>query len=176
MTRPRMDVVLDTDRLLLRRFDEGDVDVLYELCSRPEIIRYAQSVPLASLEEARAMLHSAPLHDYATRGYGRLACVWKDTGAVVGFSGVKHVASLDEDELGYRFLPEYWGRGLATEAGAAVVDYARSTLGLGRLVALIHPDNVGSARVVGKLGFTLERQVDYAGLPGIPVDLYTRSL
>ena len=120
---------IETDRLILRWFRDDDVQALYLLGSIPEIIRYAQNKPLASLEEARALLHAAPFHDYAIHGYGRFACVRKATGAVIGFSGVKY--EFAETELGYRFLPEYWGRGLATEAGRSIeVDFARSSVGL----------------------------------------------
>ena len=113
---------------------------------------------------------------YATWGYGRLACVWKATGAVVGFSGVKFVPEIDDNELGYRFLPEYWGMGLATEAGGASIAFARDVLGLKRLVGLVHPDNIASARVLRKLGFAVERQIAWSGLPEIEVDLYSKSL
>ena len=167
---------IETERLVLRWFREDDVHALYLLGSIPEIIRYAQSKPLASLEEARALLHAAPLHDYATYGYGRFACVWKETGAVIGFSGVKYVPEFADTELGYRFLPEYWGRGLATEAGQASIDFARSSVGLSRLIALVHPDNTASARVVTKLGFSIEKQVCYSGLKDVDVNLFARSL
>jgi ribosomal-protein-alanine N-acetyltransferase len=168
--------VIETDRLVLRRFDEGDLAAFYALCSTPEIIRYAQNKPLASLEEARALMHAAPFRDYATYGYGRFACVWKATGAVIGFSGVKYVPEFTDNELGYRFLPEYWGRGLATEAGQASIDFARSNLGLPRLIALVHPDNTASAQVVTKLGFAVEKQVRYSGLDQVDVNLFARSL
>ena len=116
-----MDTVIDTGRLLLRRFTTDDLDAFYQLGSRPEIIRYAQAEPLASREQPLDFMKAAPFHDYATYGYGRFACVWKATGEVIGFSGVKYVPEIEDTELGYRFLPEYWGRGLATEAGAAVL-------------------------------------------------------
>jgi RimJ/RimL family protein N-acetyltransferase len=167
---------IETERLVLRWFREDDVQALYLLGSIPEIIRYAQSKPLASLEEARALLHAAPFHDYAIHGYGRFACVWKATGAVIGFSGVKYVPEFAETELGYRFLPEYWGRGLATEAGEASIDFARSSVGLTRLIALVHPDNTASARVVTKLGFSIEKRVRYSGLNGVDVNLFARAL
>ncbi len=134
-----MDTVIDTGRLVLRRFTMDDLEAFYQLGSRPEIIRYAQSEPLASREQALEFMRAAPFHDYATYGYGRFACVWKATGDVIGFSGVKYVPEIDDTELGYRFLPEYWGRGLATEAGQASIEFARSTLGLKRLVAMVHP-------------------------------------
>jgi RimJ/RimL family protein N-acetyltransferase len=171
-----MDRTIDTGRLILRRFDERDLDAFFELCSRPEIIRYAQSAPIPSREAALDYMHAAPFHDYATYGYGRFACVWKETGRVIGFSGVKYVPEIEDNELGYRFLSEFWGLGLATEAGRASMDFARSDLGLQRLVALVHPDNVASANVLTKLGFTVERTLRYSGLDDIEVNLFARSL
>lgn len=171
-----MDKVIDTGRLILRRFHEHDLEAFFQLCSRPEVIRYAQSTPVASLEEARELMKTAPLHDYATHGYGRFACVWKESGEVIGFSGLKYVPEIGDTELGYRFFPEYWGLGLATEAGRASIDFARSDLRLTRLVALVHPDNSASARVLGKLDFSVEKQVRYSGLKGIEVNLFARDL
>lgn len=171
-----MEKILDTGRLILRRFTLDDVPALYQLCSRPEIIRYAQSTPLASLEETREFMQAVPFRDYATYGYGRFACVWKESGAVIGFSGLKYVPEIADTELGYRFLPEFWGMGLATEAGRASIDFARSDLGLKRLVAMVHPDNVASAGVLVKLGFAVERQLRYSGLNDIDVNLFARAL
>ena len=170
-----MDTVIDTGRLLLRRFQPDDLEAFYQLGSRPEIIRYAQSAPIASRAAALEYMKSAPFHDYATYGYGRLACVWKPTGAVIGFSGIKYVPEIAENELGYRFFEEYWGLGLATEAGRASIEFARSVLGLQRLVAMVHPDNVASARVVTKLGFARERACATRGCRS-RVDLFARSL
>jgi RimJ/RimL family protein N-acetyltransferase len=171
-----MDKVIDTGRLVLRRFTLDDLPAFYQLCSRPEIIRYAQSTPVASLEEAREFMQAAPFRDYATYGYGRFACVWKESGEVIGFSGLKYVPEIADTELGYRFFPEFWGMGLATEAGRASIDFARSDLGLKRLVALVHPDNVASASVLAKLGFAVEKQLRYSGLNDIDVNLFARAL
>jgi RimJ/RimL family protein N-acetyltransferase len=171
-----MDKVIDTGRLILRRFTLDDLPAFYQLGSRPEIIRYAQSTPLASIEEAREFRKAAPFHDYATYGYGRFACVWKESGEVIGFSGLKYVPEISDTELGYRFFPEFWGIGLATEAGRASIDFARSDLGLKRLVALVHPDNGASANVLTKLGFAIEKQLRYSGLKDIDVNLFARSL
>ena len=171
-----MDKVIDTGRLVLRRFTLDDLPAFYQLCSRPEIIRYAQSTPVASLEKAREFMHAAPFRDYATYGYGRFACVWKESGEVIGFSGLKYVPEIADTELGYRFFPEFWGLGLATEAGRASIDFARSDLGLKRLVALVHPENVASASVLAKLGFAVEKQLRYSGLHDIDVNLFAKAL
>jgi [ribosomal protein S5]-alanine N-acetyltransferase len=175
MSHP-METVIDTGRLVLRAFAPDDLDAFFELGARPEIIRYAQSAPLASREAALQFMHAAPFHDYATYGYGRFACVWKPTGAVIGFSGIKYVPEIDENELGYRFFAEFWGLGLATEAGRASIEFARSKLGLKRLVAMVHPENAASARVLSKLDFSIEKQLRYSGLPGVDIDLFTRDL
>jgi RimJ/RimL family protein N-acetyltransferase len=167
---------IDTGRLILRCFTLEDCEAFFRLGSDPEIIRYAQSTPLESLAAAREAMHRLPLHDYATYGYGRFACVWKATGAVVGFSGVKFVPEIDDNELGYRFFPAYWGMGLATEAGRASIAFARDVLRLNRLVGLVHPDNLASAQVLRKLGFEVERQIAFSGLPGVGVDLFARAL
>jgi len=171
-----MNKIIDTGRLILRRFTLDDLPAFFQLGSRPEIIRYAQSTPWASLDEARAFMLAAPFQDYATYGYGRFACVWKESGEVIGFSGLKYVPEIGETELGYRFLPEFWGMGLATEAGRASIEFARADLGLTRLVAMVHPDNLASAGVLAKLGFAVEKQLRYSGLQGVDVDLFARSL
>ncbi len=172
MTNPR----LETERLVLRWFTLDDIEAFNELGSNPEIIRYVGNQPFASLEVARETLLAAPLRDYATYGYGRFACVWKQTGQIVGSCGPKFLPETRQVDLGYRFLPNFWGMGLATESGLATVDYARDQLGLERLVGWVHPDNVVSARVLTKLGFAFERRTTMASFPGLELDLYTKLL
>jgi RimJ/RimL family protein N-acetyltransferase len=167
---------LETARLLLRRFTLEDVPALYQLGTIPEIIRYAGNTPMASLDAARENLIKNPLRDYEVHGFGRLACVWRETGAVIGFSGVKHLDELDENELGYRFLPEFWGRGLATEAGRAVIDHARNSYRLNRLVSVIHPDNHASKNVVRKFGFKYERNVEFSLVYGFTMEMYAGAI
>jgi [ribosomal protein S5]-alanine N-acetyltransferase len=172
----RMTPTIDTGRLLLRHFTLDDVEAMYLMSSIPEVIRHVGNTPLTSLEEARAALEKGPLHDYAVYGFGRFACVWKETGEVIGFSGLKYLPDFDAVELGYRFLPQYWGKGLATESGQASIEYARNDRGLKRLIGLVHPDNHGSANVMKKLGFAFERKTTLAFIKDTDVDLYARSI
>jgi RimJ/RimL family protein N-acetyltransferase len=171
-----MNTVIHTARLILRRFTLEDLEPFYQLCSRPEVIRYAQASPIASRDAAREFMQAAPFSDYQTYGYGRFACVWQPTSEVIGFSGIKYVPEIAENELGYRFFPEYWGLGLATEAGAASIEFARSKLCLSRLVAMVHPENTASARVLAKLRFVNERPIRYSGVPDSDVNLFARAL
>ena len=167
---------IDTERLLLRWFTLDDVDVYNELGTNPQIIRYVGNQPFASLDVARQTMTAAPLKDYATYGYGRFACVLKQTGQVIGVCGPKFLPDTGDVDLGYRFLPRFWGMGLATESARASVDYARDQLGLQRLVGWVHPDNVASARVLTKLGFSFDRKIAIADMPGVDFDLYAKRL
>jgi RimJ/RimL family protein N-acetyltransferase len=119
-------LILETDRLLLREFDEGDAEAFYVLGSDPAITRYTGDPGggLSSIEHAVQVLLAHPMADYVRHGFGRWACVHKATGTVIGFAGLKHLDELGEVDIGYRLLPAYWGAGLATEAGrAAVADF-----------------------------------------------------
>lgn len=80
---------VETARLVLRWFDTKDVEAFFALGTDPEVIRYVGNVPFASLDKARETLIAAPLNDYATHGFGRFACVLKQTGRVIGFCGPK---------------------------------------------------------------------------------------
>lgn len=172
VTGPR----IETERLLLRWFTLSDIEVFNALGTIPEVIRYVGNQPFASLDAAMETLTSAPLKDYATHGYGRFACEWKQTGRVIGICGPKFLPDMGEVDLGYRFLPSFWGMGLATESSLAVIDYARDELRLKRLVGWVHPENVASARVLTKLGFTFDRQTAFADLPGVDFDLFVKRL
>jgi ribosomal-protein-alanine N-acetyltransferase len=157
--------ILQTDRLLLREFDEGDVTPFYLMGSDPAVIRYTGDPAggLTSLQHALEVLRSRPIADYRKYGYGRWACVLKASGAVIGFAGLKYLADSQEVDIGYRLLPAYWGQGLATEACRAVLDYGSTRLGLERIIGLVDPENVGSVRVLEKLGLTPAGKVEYQG-------------
>jgi ribosomal-protein-alanine N-acetyltransferase len=145
---------LETPRLRLRLFTYDDVEIMYTLGSDPEIIKYAETEPAKDIEEARQRLEEGPLYDYEKYGYGRFAVELKDTGKVIGFCGIKYLPEIDLPEVGYRYLTEYWGRGIGTEAAQACVEFARQDLKIRKLVALIIPENIASIRVAEKLGMT----------------------
>ena len=145
---------LETERLRLRLFTHDDLEVMFELGTDPEIIKYAEPEPLKDLEEARQRLEEGPLADYQKYGYGRFAVELKETGKVIGFCGIKYLPEVDLPEVGYRYLTEYWGRGIGTEAAEACVEFAREDLKIKKLIALIMPDNIGSIKLAEKLGMT----------------------
>jgi ribosomal-protein-alanine N-acetyltransferase len=158
-----MGLILETPRLLVREFTVDDAEAFFVLCSDPEVLRWTGDPGVASVDEARASLLARPIADYAKHGFGRWACIDRATGALIGFTGPKYLDELGEIDIGYRLLPAWWGRGLATEATGAACDYCFARLGLTRLLGLVDPDNVRSVRVLEKLGFAAQGWIDYLG-------------
>jgi len=158
-------IVIRTERALLRRFTPEDLEAFFRLGSDPEVVRYTADPGggLRDREHAREILASHPIADYAKYGYGRMAVVWKKTDAVIGFCGLKYLDDLDEVDIGFRLLPEFWGMGLATETGRAVLDHGFADLGLDEIIAFVLPANAGSIRVLEKLGLDRTGRVDYDG-------------
>ena len=144
---------LETARLRLRLFTHDDLQIMFTLNSDPDVIKYADT-PARDLDEARQRLEQGPLSDYEKYGYGRFAVELKETGKVIGFCGIKYLPEIDLPEVGYRFLKEYWGRGIGTEAAKACAGFAREDLKIKKLIALIIPENIASIKVAEKLGMS----------------------
>lgn len=161
-SRVRYRIGPETSRLQHRAFTIDDADVFFSLNSNPDVMRWTGEPPPASLEAGRDAIANYP--DFEIHGYGRWACVLKDTSTVIGFCGLKYLPDLDVVDVGYRFLPPYWGRGLATEACLASVAFGFETLKLREIVGFVIPDNLASIRVLEKVGMTFDGECDYDGI------------
>jgi [ribosomal protein S5]-alanine N-acetyltransferase len=155
-----MKTILETDRLLLREFVMDDVEDFFRMVSDPEVTRYTGDGG-KTLEEARKGLEERLLRDYRKYGHGRWAAVYKPTGKVIGFAGLKYLEDVNEVDLGYRFFKEHWGKGLATEASRAVLAYGFGALRLQRIIGIADIENKASIRVLEKVGFRFEKLTIY---------------
>ena len=161
---------LETKRLRLRLFTPDDLGIMHVLNTDPDVIRYADD-PAKDLEETRRRLEEGPLYDYAKYGYGRFAVELKETGEVIGFCGIKYLSEIDLPEVGYRYLKEYWGGGIGTEAAKVCVDFARDDLNIKKLIALIIPENIASIRVAEKLGMTRGPLIHIYGVDALQYEM-----
>jgi ribosomal-protein-alanine N-acetyltransferase len=156
--------ILETQRLLLREFTLDDAPAFLRMCTDPEITRYTGDPgTMTTLDDARAGLLARPIADYARHGFGRLACVLKASNEVIGFAGLEYLDDLGEVDIGYRFFPEYWGQGLATEAAFPLLDDGFTRLKLPRILGLVHPENAASVRILQKLGMAYVETFEYFG-------------
>lgn len=161
-----MQTKMETERLILRPFTLADAAAWLPLITLPEIIRYTGDVPVSTVEEAREVLRTRPLRDYAVHGYGRMAVIEKSSGRLVGFSGLKYLEDLGEVDIGYRFLPDCWGKGYATESARVLMEQGMRDHGFRRIVGMVHPENAASGRVLEKLGLVYERLLELDGHDG----------
>jgi RimJ/RimL family protein N-acetyltransferase len=150
-------ITLETPRLRLRAFREEDLDAYARICADPEVMRYiGESRPLSRAETWRQMAFL--VGHWQLRGYGLWAAELKETGECVGRIGLFNPEGWPGLEVGWLLGQSWWGRGLATEGGRAVIDFAFSRLGAEYLISVIRPDNTRSIRVAERLGERFERR------------------
>ena len=155
-----MDVFLETERLVLRRFTAADVDHLVELDGDPDVMRFltgGKPTPRAEIE--REVLPAFLGYYERFVGYGFWAAIEKASGEVVGWFHFRPAAgsSPDEPELGYRLRRSAWGKGYATEGSRALIRKGFAELGVRRVVASTMTVNTASRRVMEKAGLRLVR-------------------
>lgn len=152
-------IVLETDRLVLRRISTHDAEFILRLLNEPSFLRYIGDRGVRSLEDAQAYIAKGPITSYDRHGFGLLLVSRKDDGVPLGMCGLLKRDTLRDVDVGFAFLPEFWGHGYAFEAASAVLSYGKEVLGLGRIVAITSPDNDGSIRVLTKLGMQFEGMI-----------------
>lgn len=152
-------LVLETERLFLRRLTTGDDAFILELLNEPGFLENIGDRQVRSLEDARRYVADGPTASYALHGFGLWWTGLKTTAEPVGICGLIKREVLDHPDIGYAFLARFSGQGLASEAAAAVLAYGRNVLGLTRIVAITKPDNDGSIRVLEKIGLRFDGMV-----------------
>jgi RimJ/RimL family protein N-acetyltransferase len=146
--------VLETDRLILRRLSTEDADFILELVNEPSWLRFIGDKGVRSIADARDYILKGPVESYERFGFGL-----KENGTPIGLCGLIKRESLKDVDIGFAFLPKFWGKGYAYESASAVMAYGKSAFGLNRIVAITTPDNHSSIKVLEKLGFKFEQMV-----------------
>jgi len=153
--------VLETDRLLLRRFtaSPGESEFVLRLLNEPSYLQNIGDKGVRTLEQASTYLLEGPIKSYHLHGHGLYLVVLKDSLQPVGICGLLKRDQFPDADLGYAFLPEFWSLGFAYESASAVVDFGQRSLKLPKIIALVAPANSPSIKLLRKLGFTYSEQV-----------------
>ena len=160
-------ILFETPRLIVRQWQEGDIDHIFHLYSDPAVMQFIRAT--LTLEETRHIL-SAHLEHYKTHPFeGRFGVLEKSTGNFIGTLLLKPSEAVEGMEIGYAFLKSYWGRGLATELVEGGIPFAFTTAGLDELFAITEISNEASKKVLRKSGF---RQLDNIHEHGKEVNLF----
>jgi ribosomal-protein-alanine N-acetyltransferase len=157
-------LILETERLLMRRLVASDLDDLYALYRDPEIRRYFPEGTLTldgTREELEWFLNGHPDHPEL----GLWATIHKPTGQFIGRCGLLPwtIDGVDEVEIAYLIAKPWQRQGLGAEAARALVRYGFETLGLKRLIALIDPEHVASIRTASRAGLRLRKEAEFEG-------------
>jgi len=155
---------LETERLILRPFRQEDVDAMAQLFANPDFMRFSLGA-FSERKQTVDFIEKVMGWDRA-RMPSQFAVVLRAHDAPIGYCGFFHHPEVPgEVEIGYRLHPDYWNRGLITEAARAVRDHAFTDLKLPRVISLVHPENIPSRRVAVKNGMKVEKEITFRGFP-----------
>ncbi|MCP4421853.1 MAG: GNAT family N-acetyltransferase [Chloroflexi bacterium] len=152
-----------TENLRLRPFTPTDATSMHQIMSGKDVLRYFPGAQAPSLEQVQRMI-SLFLTHWQEKGYGLWAVEHRSMGALLGRCGLQYLAETDEVEVDFILDRHYWGRGFATEAGMASLQYGFNELGLTTIVGIVHPENIASQRVLQKLGMQFAEKTEYFGM------------
>lgn len=152
--------MIETERLFLRKITLDDKENMFRLHSDPDVQKYTGEPVVESIEEIEKAIRIR-VKDYEKYGYGRWATFLKNEMQFVGWAGLAYLPEFDKIDLGYRFLPEFWGSGLATEASRAILTYGFEKLELKRIIAIAMKENKASIKVMEKVGMVFDKFAPY---------------
>ena len=164
-------LVIETPRLKIRWLEVGDAAFIYTLVNDPAWIRYIGDKNVSNLEDAKTYIETGPVEMYRKLGFGLNHVSLKQDGTPIGICGLLKRETLADVDIGFALLPEYRRQGYAFEAATAILEHGRTRLGIERIVAILTPDNLASAKLLCKLGFEFENS--YQKEPDLDkLDLY----
>lgn len=152
-------LVLETDRLLLRKLTLNDSEFIIELLNDPSFIKYIGDKKVRTVQEAHKYILNGPVSSYKKNGFGLYLVLLKETAVPIGICGLIKRDNLENVDVGFAFMPAYRRKGFAYESASAVVEYGKRNFNLKKIVGVTVPDNTGSIAVLEKIGLKYERMV-----------------
>lgn len=152
-------MILETDRLQLRTLTLDDAEFVLRLLNEPSFIQNIADRGVRTVDQARDYIQKGPLASYEKFGFGLWMVETKSANVPIGICGLIKREVLEDVDIGYALLPEFWSQGYALESASGVMTYAGTQLGLDRVVAVVNPTNTSSIRLLEKMGFQFERMV-----------------
>lgn len=152
-----------TQHLFLRQFVESDTDTLHQVFNEDDILKYFPN-PAPPAREKIAKLIQAQINHWKEHGYGWWAVEPLGDQRLIGWAGLQYLPDTDETEVAYMLSKSFWGRGLATEAAIASLEFGFGSFPFESIVGITHPDNLASQRVLEKSGLIFTLRTEYFGM------------
>ena len=166
---------IETERLILRRFTIADAPFIVELLNQPSWLRFVGDRGIRTIDDAEKYIVKVHLASYELVGFGLNLTELKDGHAPIGMCGLIKRETLDDVDIGFAFLPQFWRKGYAFEAASAAMEYGRHELKLKRIVAIVMPDNERSIKLLKRIGLVFEREM-IDPQDGEKLEVYARSV
>jgi len=154
---------IKTARLTLRPFVLQDAELLHQILSIPGVLEFFPSSDPPDLKRVQKLVQRQIGH-WVDHDYGWWAVEPNGEGELIGWSGLQYLPETDEIEISYLLSKPYWGKGLATESAIAGLDYGFNSLGIEKIIGIVHPENVASQKVLEKIGLRIQEQTEYFGM------------
>ena len=151
---------ITTNRLKIRRFTETDIEQYTKIMTNPEVTKYLGSGKGITEKDVKKLLSN--FESAWDSGYGVFAVIEISSNSVIGHCGIRPIDD-GRIEILYAYDPSSWGKGYATEAGNAVLTYAKNNFNLNEVIAMSYPENKGSIAVIKKMGFKHIGQEEHFG-------------
>lgn len=145
--------LFESERLAFRRWQETDLETIFALYSNPDVIPFIGDGDAISWEDTVYWLEVTNAN-FEKRGYGMVSIIEKASEEMIGCIGIVHPGQQPTAEVKYALFKSAWGKGFAPEAVKAITMHSRTNWGVKEIIATVHPDNVASAKVLTKAGFT----------------------
>lgn len=157
-----MNLILETERLLMRPIELSDAEALFALDSNPKVHLYLGNNPITEMEQVHGYIESIR-NQYIQNGIGRFIAETKDTHEVIGWIGLKFITEPENNhvnfyDIGYRLREEFWGKGYAYEGAKKWLDHAFGEMKIPTMYASAHTENIGSNKILQKLGLQQTEQ------------------
>jgi [ribosomal protein S5]-alanine N-acetyltransferase len=154
-----MEIVIETERLILRKFTVDDAAFMLEMLNTPTWLRFIGDRNVRTLEEAENYLLNGNIRSYREYGFGFYIVVIKETQESIGICGIVKREGLEDVDIGFAFFQQFMGNGYGYESAAAVLNYALNDLKIKRIVAIVDPENVVSIGLIKKIGLQFEKMI-----------------
>lgn len=164
-----MNLILKTERLILRELLPSDADAMFLLDSNPNVHTYLGNKPVVSVDQCKDYIENIR-NQYLKNGIGRFAVVLKENNEVIGWAGLKFITEPENNhvnfyDIGCRLQENHWKKGYGHEAGKAWLEYAFNEMKIPEIYASAHIDNVGSNTILEKISLKREGQYFYEDIP-----------
>jgi ribosomal-protein-alanine N-acetyltransferase len=154
---------LQTQRLTLRHFQPGDAPVLHRIYQSEGVLGYFPNPLPPPLDRVERFIAHQQMH-WDEHGYGNWGILTPEEPEIIGWAGLQYLPELDETEAGFLLDRPFWGRGYATEAALASLQFGFEHFNLDHIIALVHPENLASRRVIEKCGMVYQETLQLWGI------------